>query len=148
MSLSEELWWVKSLKNRPTCSYDKTHQFRGRDTFRWNLHKEEIFTVRSMYLHMLNQHAPLHHKLDLEIDRCLEPEQVAQPELIVLEGVGSEARGREPRMAPSGGGGLICSCGWTCGQGCRSPCSWPSGTPKYLPNHLFRWHHNKTEVNN
>jgi len=33
----------------------------GRDHFKWNLHG--IFTVRSMYLHKMNQHAPFCHKL-------------------------------------------------------------------------------------
>ena len=35
----------------------------GRDHFRWNLHNDGIFTVRSMYLHEMNQHAPFRHKL-------------------------------------------------------------------------------------
>ena len=35
----------------------------GRDHFRWNLHNDGIFTVRSMYLHEMNQHAPFCHKL-------------------------------------------------------------------------------------
>ena len=33
----------------------------GRDHFKWNLYG--IFTVRSMYLHKMNQHAPFCHKL-------------------------------------------------------------------------------------
>ena len=35
----------------------------GSDHFRWNLHKYGVFTVRSMYLHKINQHAPFRHKL-------------------------------------------------------------------------------------
>ena len=35
----------------------------GRDHLRWNLHNDGIFTVRSMYLHEMNQHAPFRHKL-------------------------------------------------------------------------------------
>ena len=34
-----------------------------KDMFRWNLNNSGIFTVRSMYLHMLNQHVPFRHKL-------------------------------------------------------------------------------------
>ena len=37
----------------------------GRDHLRWNLHNDGIFTVRSMYLHEMNQHAPFRH-IDLE----------------------------------------------------------------------------------
>ena len=35
----------------------------GSDHFRWNLHKFGVFTVRSMYLHKINQNAPFRHKL-------------------------------------------------------------------------------------
>jgi hypothetical protein len=31
---------------------------RGRDVFRWHLNTTGIFSVRSMYLHMVNQQAP------------------------------------------------------------------------------------------
>jgi hypothetical protein len=31
---------------------------RGRDVFRWHLNATGIFSVRSMYLHMVNQQAP------------------------------------------------------------------------------------------
>jgi len=33
------------------------------DHFRWNLHKYGVFTIRSMYLHKINEHAPFRHKL-------------------------------------------------------------------------------------
>ena len=33
------------------------------DHFRWNLHKYGVFTIRSMYLHKINQHALFRHKL-------------------------------------------------------------------------------------
>ena len=35
----------------------------GSEHFRWNLHKYGVFTVRSMYLHKINQNAPFRHKL-------------------------------------------------------------------------------------
>ena len=35
----------------------------GSDHFSWNLHKYGVFTVRSMYLHKINQHALFRHKL-------------------------------------------------------------------------------------
>jgi hypothetical protein len=40
----------------------------GRDSFKWNLHKDETFTVRSTYLHLLNQHTPFYHKLIWKIN--------------------------------------------------------------------------------
>jgi hypothetical protein len=30
--------------------------------FRWDLNTADIFSVRSMYLYLLNQHAPFYHK--------------------------------------------------------------------------------------
>ena len=35
----------------------------GRDHDEWNLHKYKMFTVRSMYLHKIRQHAPYGHEL-------------------------------------------------------------------------------------
>ena len=34
----------------------------GSDSFRWNLTKSGLFTVRSMYLHLINTHHPFRHK--------------------------------------------------------------------------------------
>jgi hypothetical protein len=35
---------------------------QGSDIFRWDLNKTGIFSVRSMYLHLLNQHASFYYK--------------------------------------------------------------------------------------
>jgi hypothetical protein len=35
---------------------------QGRDMFRWDLNRTGAFSVHSMYLHLLNQHAPFRHK--------------------------------------------------------------------------------------
>ena len=34
----------------------------GSDSFRWNLTKSVLFTVRSLYLHLINTHTPFRHK--------------------------------------------------------------------------------------
>jgi hypothetical protein len=35
---------------------------QGRDIFRWDLNTFSTFSVRYMYVHLLNQHAPFRHK--------------------------------------------------------------------------------------
>ena len=35
----------------------------GSDTFRWNLNNSGSFTVRSLYLHLLDRHPPFSHKM-------------------------------------------------------------------------------------
>jgi hypothetical protein len=35
---------------------------QGMDMFRWDLNTTRTFSVRSVYLHLLNQHAPFRHK--------------------------------------------------------------------------------------
>ena len=35
----------------------------GSDTFRWNLTKSELYTVRSYYLHLINNQPPFQHKM-------------------------------------------------------------------------------------
>jgi hypothetical protein len=60
--------WLKSMGKINNVSLDN-----GRDMFRWDLNTMGTFSVRSMYLHLLNQHAPFRHtfiwklKVPLEI---------------------------------------------------------------------------------
>jgi len=44
----------------------------GSDSFRWNLTKSGLFTVRSMYLHLINTHTPFRHKKIWKIKAPLE----------------------------------------------------------------------------
>jgi hypothetical protein len=60
--------WLKSMGKINNVSLDN-----GRDMFRWDLNTMGTFSVRSIYLHLLNQHAPFRHtfiwklKVPLEI---------------------------------------------------------------------------------
>jgi hypothetical protein len=45
--------WLKLLSKINNVSLDQ-----GRDMFRWDLNTTGPFSVQSMYLHLLNQHAP------------------------------------------------------------------------------------------
>jgi hypothetical protein len=54
--------WLKLINKINNVTLDQR-----RDMFRWNLNTTDTFLMRSMYLHLLNQHAPFRYKFILKL---------------------------------------------------------------------------------